>query len=106
MGRRAAFVAIVTGYGVRAEVGHVGGTGPGAHGDGHRVRADRDRRQRVAVTVSIGVTEPPGQLSTYAIRPPGVIAMARGPAPTVTGWPGRSVATSTGVTVPEPSSAT
>jgi len=37
------------------------------------------------VTVSIGVTEPPAQLSTYAIRPPGVIAMARGPAPTVIG---------------------
>src|SRR6185437_15204157 len=58
------------------------------------------------VPVLTGVTVPEPRLTTYAVRPSGVSAMASGSCPTRIGRPLRSVVRSTGVTVPEPELAT
>src|SRR5580765_4833830 len=58
------------------------------------------------VPVLIGVTVPEPRMTTYAVRPAGVRAMASGSWPRGIGRPLRSVVRSTGVTVPEPEFAT
>jgi hypothetical protein len=81
------------------------GAGAGPEGGGAGERADPDRPGRL-VSVAIGVTVAPSQFSTYAVRPSGAIAIARGSRPTGIGRPARLVAVATGVTVAERSSAT
>ncbi len=54
------------------------------------------------VAVRIGVTVPEKVLTTWAVFPFGVIAMTRGPVPTLMALPGLLVAVRIGITVPEP----
>ena len=49
----------------------------------------------------MGVTVPEPELATYAVRPPGAMAIARGSFPTLIGAAARLLARLTGVTVAE-----